>query len=75
VSDRYRKKPETISQLNARQFAVTQESATEPAFQNEFWDHKEAGIYVDIVSAAGGRVSPCRSSPPTWPRSRIWPMG
>jgi len=50
VTDRYRKDPETISQLNARQYAVTQESATEPAFDNEFWDHKEAGIYVDIVS-------------------------
>lgn len=48
--DRYRKDPETISQLNARQFAVTQESATEPAFDNEFWDNKEAGIYVDVVS-------------------------
>jgi peptide-methionine (R)-S-oxide reductase len=50
VTDSYRKDPETISQLNPRQFAVTQESATEPAFDNEFWDHKEAGIYVDVVS-------------------------
>jgi peptide-methionine (R)-S-oxide reductase len=50
VTDSYRKDPETISQLSARQFAVTQESATEPPFDNEFWDHKEAGIYVDVVS-------------------------
>ena len=50
MTDSYRKDPETISQLNPRQFAVTQESATEPAFANEFWDHKEAGIYVDVVS-------------------------
>jgi peptide-methionine (R)-S-oxide reductase len=50
VTDRYGKDPETISQLNSRQFAVTQQSATEPAFDNEFWDHKEAGIYVDVVS-------------------------
>jgi len=50
VTDRYRKDPDTISKLNARQFAVTQEVATEPAFHNEFWDHKEAGIYVDVVS-------------------------
>jgi peptide-methionine (R)-S-oxide reductase len=50
VSDSYRKDPETISQLSERQFAVTQESATEPPFDNEFWDHKEAGIYVDVVS-------------------------
>lgn len=50
MTDRYRKDPAAISQLNARQYAVTQESATEPAFNNEFWDQKEAGIYVDIVS-------------------------
>ena len=50
MTDSYRKDPETISQLSARQFAVTQESATEPPFDNEFWDHKEAGIYVDVVS-------------------------
>jgi peptide-methionine (R)-S-oxide reductase len=46
----YRKDPEAISKLNRRQYAVTQEAATEPAFDNEFWDKKEAGIYVDIVS-------------------------
>ena len=44
------KDPEAVSRLSARQYAVTQESATEPAFDNEFWDHKEAGIYVDVVS-------------------------
>jgi methionine-R-sulfoxide reductase len=44
------KSPETISQLTARQFEVTQENGTEPAFDNEFWDSKEAGIYVDVVS-------------------------
>jgi peptide-methionine (R)-S-oxide reductase len=48
----YRKDPEAISKLDERQYAVTQESATEPAFDNEFWDKKEAGIYVDIVSGA-----------------------
>jgi peptide-methionine (R)-S-oxide reductase len=50
VTDQYRKDPGAISQLNPRQYAVTQEAATEPAFNNEFWDKKEAGIYVDIVS-------------------------
>jgi len=50
VTENYRKDPGVVSQLNPRQFAVTQESATEPAFDNEFWDHKEAGIYVDVVS-------------------------
>ncbi|WP_188205969.1 peptide-methionine (S)-S-oxide reductase MsrA [Alkalibacillus aidingensis] len=32
------------------QYKVTQEDATEPPFQNEYWDHEEEGIYVDIVS-------------------------
>ena len=50
MTDRYRKDPETIATLNREQFAVTQEAATEPAFRNEFWDKKDAGIYVDIVS-------------------------
>jgi peptide-methionine (R)-S-oxide reductase len=43
-------KQEKVSTLTARQRAVTQEGATEPAFANEFWDKKEAGIYLDIVS-------------------------
>jgi len=50
VTDRYQKDPAAVAQLNPRQYAVTQESATEPAFNNEFWDQKEAGIYVDVVS-------------------------
>src|ERR1700689_3159541 len=50
MSDRYRKDPEAIAKPGERQCAVTQEGATEPAFDNEFWDKKEAGIYVDIVS-------------------------
>jgi peptide-methionine (R)-S-oxide reductase len=50
VAEGYRKDPEKVSGLTPRQFRVTQESATEPAFDNEFWDSKEAGIYVDVVS-------------------------
>jgi peptide methionine sulfoxide reductase msrA/msrB len=36
--------------LTPIQYEVTQNNATEPPFRNEFWDHKEEGIYVDIVS-------------------------
>ncbi|MEO8898199.1 MAG: peptide-methionine (R)-S-oxide reductase MsrB [Candidatus Dormibacter sp.] len=50
MSDDYRKEPEKIAQLTADQYRVTQESATEPAFDNAFWDNDTAGIYVDIVS-------------------------
>jgi methionine-R-sulfoxide reductase len=42
--------PELKEKLNDLQYQVTQCSATEPPFQNEFWNHKESGIYVDIVS-------------------------
>ena len=36
--------------LTPLQYKVTQENATEPAFQNAYWDNKEAGIYVDVVT-------------------------
>ncbi|OEH92770.1 peptide-methionine (S)-S-oxide reductase MsrA [Bacillus solimangrovi] len=36
--------------LTPLQYKVTQEDGTERAFQNEYWDNKEEGIYVDIVS-------------------------
>ena len=49
-TDDYDKDTEAVERLSPRQYAVTQESATEPAFDNEFWDKKDAGIYVDIVS-------------------------
>jgi methionine-R-sulfoxide reductase len=41
---------ENLKKLSEMQRKVTQENATEPAFDNEYWDHKADGIYVDIVS-------------------------
>lgn len=41
---------EIKAKLTDRQFYVTQEDGTERAFQNEYWDNKQDGIYVDIVS-------------------------
>jgi len=38
---------EKLTQL---QYDVTQKDATEPPFQNAFWDNKKEGLYVDIVS-------------------------
>ena len=36
--------------LTPLQYKVTQKDGTEPPFQNEYWDNKEPGIYVDVVS-------------------------
>ncbi|OGW51709.1 MAG: peptide-methionine (R)-S-oxide reductase [Nitrospirae bacterium RBG_13_43_8] len=36
--------------LSPVQYKVTQKNGTEPPFQNEYWDKKREGIYVDIVS-------------------------
>ena len=41
---------ELRERLTPLQYKVTQEDGTEPAFNNEFWDNKADGIYVDIVS-------------------------
>jgi methionine-R-sulfoxide reductase len=43
-------KDEIKKVLTPMQYRVTQECGTEPPFQNEFWNNKKAGIYVDIVS-------------------------
>jgi peptide-methionine (R)-S-oxide reductase len=50
VPDNYSKDPGAVSRLTPEQYRVTQEAATEPPFNNEFWNNKEPGIYVDIVS-------------------------
>ncbi len=42
--------PALRAKLTPMQYEVTQCSATEPPFRNEFWNHHEAGIYVDVVS-------------------------
>ena len=47
------KKPsaeELKKKLTPLQYYVTQENGTETAFDNEYWDNKQEGIYVDIVS-------------------------
>ena len=46
----YRKTPEAVSNLTPTEYRVTQEAATEPPFRNRYWDNKQDGIYVDIVS-------------------------
>lgn len=41
---------ELKTMLSDLQYKVTQHEATERPFDNPYWDSKEAGIYVDIVS-------------------------
>lgn len=41
---------EAVEKLDDMQRYVTQHDGTEPAFDNQYWDHKEEGIYVDVVS-------------------------
>jgi peptide methionine sulfoxide reductase msrA/msrB len=41
---------ELRQRLSSLQWKVTQEDGTERPFSNEYWDNKQPGIYVDIVS-------------------------
>ena len=53
TSDNNFKKPtdaELKKILTKEQYQCTQEEGTELPFQNEFWNHHEDGIYVDVVS-------------------------
>lgn len=43
-------KENLLKKLTPLQYEVTQNNGTEPPFQNEYWDHFEEGIYVDIIS-------------------------
>ena len=36
--------------LSSMQYQVTQQEGTEPPYQNEYWNNKHAGIYVDVAS-------------------------
>jgi peptide methionine sulfoxide reductase msrA/msrB len=51
-NEKYSKPSDEVlrKELTPLQYKVTQHEGTEPAFQNDYWDNKRTGIYVDIVS-------------------------
>ena len=54
--------------LTPIQYRVTQKDGTERPFANEYWDNKEAGIYVDVVSG-----EPLFSSTEKYKSGTGWP--
>lgn len=59
---------EIKGKLTELQYYVTQEEGTERAFRNEYWDNKQEGIYVDIVSG-----EPLFSSTDKYKSGTGWP--
>jgi peptide methionine sulfoxide reductase msrA/msrB len=59
---------ELKQKLTELQYRVTQEDGTERAFDNEYWDNKKEGIYVDIVSG-----EPLFSSTDKYKSGTGWP--
>lgn len=54
--------------LSPLQYKVTQKDETERPFDNEYWDNKERGIYVDVVSG-----EPLFSSTDKYKSGTGWP--
>ena len=61
-------KEKSVNKLTTIQKYVTQENGTEPAFNNEYWNNKKDGIYVDVVSG-----KPLFSSKDKYDSGTGWP--
>lgn len=59
---------ELKEQLTKLQYYVTQKEGTEKPFNNEYWDNKQQGIYVDVVSG-----EPLFSSTDKYKSGTGWP--
>ena len=62
------KQSEIRNMLTDEQYTVTQHEGTEVPFHNAYWDNKEEGIYVDIVSG-----EPLFSSKDKYKSGTGWP--
>jgi peptide methionine sulfoxide reductase msrA/msrB len=67
---RYKKADDATlrKKLTPMQYEVTQHEGTEPPFQNEYWNNKKEGIYVDIVTG-----EPLFSSKEKYDSGTGWP--
>jgi peptide-methionine (R)-S-oxide reductase len=61
-------KLEQLKQLNPLQYQITQNEATEKAFDNTYWNNNAEGIYVDVVSG-----EPLFSSTDKYESGTGWP--
>jgi peptide-methionine (R)-S-oxide reductase len=57
-----------LKQLTPLQYSVTQKADTERAFNNDYWNNEQAGIYVDVVSG-----EPLFSSTDKYDSGTGWP--
>lgn len=64
----YEKTQSAVDALTDQQRYVTQHQGTERPFDNEYWDHKEEGIYVDVVTG-----EPLFSSTDKYDSGTGWP--
>ena len=69
-NSKYTKPSDTVlrQKLTPLQYKVTQREGTEPSFNNEYWNNKRQGIYVDIVSG-----EPLYSSTDKYESGTGWP--
>ena len=57
-----------LKKLTKMQYEVTQDADTEPKFKNAYWDNKQPGIYVDLISG-----EPLFSSTDKYDSGTGWP--
>ena len=65
---KYNKNTTAVADLTEEQRRITQENGTESAFKNKYYDHKETGLYVDIISG-----EPLFSSKDKYDSGSGWP--